>query len=111
MAAERALYAKEDRRLRNGAGDGVDMPFTAVLLLLLTVGLCVLYSASIGEGSIVGSASVVVKPLEPYSVAVFAKLVFLDILCMGFVNQIKDLNSSTKKQPPGKTRRLNFIKV
>lgn len=36
----------------------------------LGMNVCVLYSASIGEGSIVGSASVVVKPLEPYSVAV-----------------------------------------
>lgn len=31
---------------------------------------CVLYSADIGEGSVVGSGSVVVKTLPPYSVAV-----------------------------------------
>jgi acetyltransferase-like isoleucine patch superfamily enzyme len=30
----------------------------------------VLYSADIGEGSVVGSGTVVVKPLPPYSVAV-----------------------------------------
>ena len=30
----------------------------------------ILYSADIGEGSVVGSGAVVVKPLEPYSVAV-----------------------------------------
>lgn len=32
--------------------------------------VCVLYSADIGEGSVVGSGSVVVKTLPPYSVAV-----------------------------------------
>lgn len=32
--------------------------------------VCVLYSADIGDGSVVGSGSVVVKPLPPFSVAV-----------------------------------------
>ena len=32
--------------------------------------VCVLYSADIGEGSVVGSGAVVVKTLPPYSVAV-----------------------------------------
>ena len=36
----------------------------------LGMNVCVLYSANIGEGSVVGSAAVVVKPLPPYSVAV-----------------------------------------
>lgn len=36
----------------------------------LGMNVCVLYSADIGEGSIVGSGAVVVKPLPPYSVAV-----------------------------------------
>ncbi len=36
----------------------------------LGMNVCVLYSADIGEGSIVGSGSVVVKSLEPFSVAV-----------------------------------------
>jgi len=36
----------------------------------LGMNVCVLYSADIGEGSVVGSGAVVVKPLEPYSVAV-----------------------------------------
>ena len=36
----------------------------------LGMNVCVLYSADIGEGSVVGSGSVVVKPLPPYSVAV-----------------------------------------
>ncbi|MBR6740644.1 MAG: acyltransferase [Clostridia bacterium] len=36
----------------------------------LGMSVCVLYSADIGEGSVIGSASVVVKPIPPYSVAV-----------------------------------------
>lgn len=32
--------------------------------------VCILYSADIGEGSVVGSGAVVVNPLAPYSVAV-----------------------------------------
>lgn len=45
MAAGRSLYAKENRRLRK-PGTGVDLPFLTILLLLLTVGLVMLYSAS-----------------------------------------------------------------
>ncbi len=36
----------------------------------LGMNVCVLYSADIGEGSVVGSGAVVVKPIPPYSVAV-----------------------------------------
>lgn len=36
----------------------------------LGMNVCVLYSADIGEGSVVGAGSVVVKPIPPYSVAV-----------------------------------------
>lgn len=36
----------------------------------LGMNVCVLYCADIGEGSVVGSGSVVVKPIPPYSVAV-----------------------------------------
>lgn len=34
------------------------------------MGVCIMYSADIGEGSVVGAGSVVVKPIPPYSVAV-----------------------------------------
>jgi acetyltransferase-like isoleucine patch superfamily enzyme len=34
------------------------------------MGVDVMYSGDIGEGSIVGAGSVVVKPIPPYSVAV-----------------------------------------
>ena len=34
------------------------------------MGVCIMYSADIGEGSVIGSGSVVVKPIPPYSIAV-----------------------------------------
>ena len=42
---EKRLHAKENRR-RHPAGDTVDYPFLILVLLLLTVGLTMLYSAS-----------------------------------------------------------------
>ena len=50
MAAERKLLAKEDRRLHR-AREGVDIPFLALTLLLLTVGLVMLYSASFAQSA------------------------------------------------------------
>ena len=47
MAAERTLYAKDDRRQSGGAG--VDIPFLFLILLLLAVGLIMLYSASAAQ--------------------------------------------------------------
>ena len=47
MAAERSLYAKEERRLR--AGEHVDIPFLIILCLLLAAGLTMLYSASYAQ--------------------------------------------------------------
>ena len=46
MAAGNALYAKADRRRILSAGEKIDYPFLILLLLLLTVGLTMLYSAS-----------------------------------------------------------------
>lgn len=34
------------------------------------MGVCIMYTGDIGEGSVVGSGAVVVKPIPPYSVAV-----------------------------------------
>ncbi len=48
MAAERTLYAKEDRRLKR-AGEGADIPFLALVLALLAVGLAMLWSASYAQ--------------------------------------------------------------
>lgn len=50
MAAERTLYAKEDRRKANVLPKtGVDIVFLVLILLLLTVGLTMLYSASYAQ--------------------------------------------------------------
>ncbi|MBR5529810.1 MAG: putative lipid II flippase FtsW [Oscillospiraceae bacterium] len=47
MAAERTLYAKENRRLIHfKTEDKIDYPFCILLLILLGVGLVMLYSAS-----------------------------------------------------------------
>ena len=48
MAVQRFLHAKEDRR-SIGAGEGVDIPFLILVLLLLAVGLIMLYSASFAQ--------------------------------------------------------------
>ncbi len=47
MATEKALYAKEDRRLL--ARTSVDIPFSVLVLLLLAVGLVMLWSASYAQ--------------------------------------------------------------
>ena len=48
MAAERSLYAKENRRPKR-TGETVDPIFLTLLLLLLAVGLAMLYSASFAQ--------------------------------------------------------------
>ena len=51
MAAA-SLYAKEDRRRSGVSGDeGVDLPFLALLLALMVVGLMMLYSASCAQSA------------------------------------------------------------
>ncbi len=50
MAAEHALYAKEDRRRKIlSAGEKPDLLFLLLLMLLLAVGLTMLYSASFAQ--------------------------------------------------------------
>lgn len=50
MAAKKPSYAKEDRHsLKKRMGEGIDYPFFILLLLLLTVGLIMLYSASYAQ--------------------------------------------------------------
>ena len=50
MAVQRSLHTKEDRRLGiNRIGESVDIPFLVLLMLLLTVGLVMLYSASYAQ--------------------------------------------------------------
>ena len=49
MAAERTLYAKEDRRRKLWAANSVDTLFLVLVLLLLAVGRVMLYSASFAQ--------------------------------------------------------------
>ena len=49
MAAEKTLYAKEDRRLLRRTGETVDYPFLIILLMVLATGLTMLYSASYAQ--------------------------------------------------------------
>ena len=50
MAVQRDLYAKENRRPEKlRASDSVDIPFLVLVLLLLSVGLVMLYSASYAQ--------------------------------------------------------------
>lgn len=50
MAAERTLYAKENRLpAQRRRGESVDIPFLLLVLALLTVGLTMLYSASCAQ--------------------------------------------------------------
>ncbi len=52
MAIQTRLYAKENRRrLFQRAEDSVDIPFLLILILLLTVGLVMLYSASSAQSA------------------------------------------------------------
>ena len=49
MAVERNLHAKENRRLQAKAEESIDIPFLFLILMLLTVGLIMLYSASFAQ--------------------------------------------------------------
>ena len=52
MAGQSILHAKEDRRLgRSRTGVSIDIPFMIILMLLLTVGLTMLYSASSAQSA------------------------------------------------------------
>ena len=76
MAAERSLYAKEDRRLKR-AGEGVDIPFLLLVLLLLTVGLTMLYSASYAQSEYDTGYEISTKYLQKQAVCAG-----LGLLCM-----------------------------
>ena len=49
MASKRSSIANEDRRLKEKRGETVDIPFLALVLMLLAVGLTMLYSASCAQ--------------------------------------------------------------
>ena len=65
MAKEYLLPAKEDRR---GSGGGVDRPFVFLVLLLLTVGLIMLYSASSAQSEYDTGYAISTKYLQKQAV-------------------------------------------
>jgi len=82
MAADRHLHAKEDRR-RFAAGEGVDIPFLILVLLLLAVGLIMLYSASFAQSEYDTGYTQSTKYL--YKQAVCAGI---GLVCMVFFSRI-----------------------
>ena len=68
MASERTLYAKEDRRVFKKSGESVDIPFLILVLLLLTVGLTMLYSASYAQSEYDTSYEISTKYLQKQAV-------------------------------------------
>lgn len=76
MAAERDLHAKENRRFRTlRAGESVDYPFLFLVLLLLTVGLAMLYSASYAQSEYDTSYEISTKYLQKQAVCAAIGLV------------------------------------
>ena len=82
MAAGNTLYAKEDRR-RFSAGEGVEIPFLILLMLLLTVGLVMLYSASSAQSEYDTGYTISTKYLQKQAVCAG-----LGLICMAFFSRI-----------------------
>ncbi|MDD6200307.1 MAG: putative lipid II flippase FtsW [Firmicutes bacterium] len=82
MAAGKALYAKEDRR-RLRAGEGVDIPFALLVLLMLTVGLIMLYSASSAQSEYDTGYTISTKYLQKQAVCAL-----LGLVCMVVFSRI-----------------------
>ena len=84
MAAERALRAKEDRRVR---GASVDIPFLILILLLLAVGLTMLYSASYAQSQYDTGYAITTKYLQKQAVCAaigLAAMYFFSRIPAGF---------------------------
>ena len=77
MAAERTLYAKEDRRLKPKAGERIDIPFVLLVLLLLGVGLVMLYSASYAQSEYDTGYELSTKYLQKQAVCAVLGLVWM----------------------------------
>ena len=83
MAAERILYAKEDRRRRIRSGETVDIPFLVLILLLLAVGLTMLYSASSAQSAYDTGYESTTRYLQKQAVCAG-----LGLICMWFFSRI-----------------------
>ena len=68
MAAERSLYAKENRRPKLRAETSVDIPFLLLVLVLLAVGLTMLYSASYAQSEYDSGYTVSTRYLQKQAV-------------------------------------------
>ena len=76
MALERDLHAKENRRPADKrTGESVDYPFLFLVLLLLTVGLAMLYSASYAQSEYDTSYAISTKYLQKQAVCAAIGLV------------------------------------
>ena len=75
MASERKRPAKEDRRPGYGAEEHVDYPFLFLVLLLLTVGLIMLYSASYAQSEYDTGYQISTKYLQKQAVCAAIGLV------------------------------------
>ena len=82
MAVQKRLYAKEDRHpLR--MGEGVDIPFLILVLLLLAVGLIMLYSASFAQSEYDTGYTISTKYLQKQGVCAI-----LGLICMVVFSRI-----------------------
>ncbi len=80
MAAERSLYAKEERRQHGQTALSVDIPFLFLLLLLLAVGLAMLYSASYAQSEYDTGYAISTRYLQKQAVCAVIGLVAMVVL-------------------------------
>ena len=83
MAAERTLYAKENRRPLLRAETSIDIPFLLLVLLLLAVGLIMLYSASYAQSEYDSGYTVSTRYLQKQAVCAA-----LGLVCMAVFSRI-----------------------
>ena len=79
--ALRPASAKEDRSWGKPRGDTVDIPFLVLVLLLLAVGLCMLYSASYAQSQYDTGYEITTRYLQKQAVCAALGLVAMWILC------------------------------
>ncbi len=82
MASGRVLVAKEERR-RFSAGEGIDIPFLILILMLLAVGLTMLYSASSAQSQYDTGYSISTKYLQKQAVCAL-----LGLICMAAFSRV-----------------------
>ena len=79
MALPKAV-AKEDRSLGNRRDDTVDIPFLVLVLLLLAVGLCMLYSASYAQSQYDTGYEITTRYLQKQAVCAALGLIGMWVL-------------------------------